>query len=141
MSETESRWKKRFTNFQSALVTLDEAVSLANTRQLSKLEQQGLIQAFEYTHELAWKVMKDFLDEQGIIGVIGSRGATREAFKQGLVKDGQVWMLMIEDRNLTSHTYNQITAETIVEAILKDYHTAFTGLKLTFETLLEKGEQ
>jgi nucleotidyltransferase substrate binding protein (TIGR01987 family) len=79
------RWLRRFANYTRALQSLSDAVSLAGERPLSKLEQQGLIQAFEFTHELAWNVLKDYLEQQGIFGLIGSRDASRSAFQNGLI--------------------------------------------------------
>ena len=119
------RWKQRFENFQRALKQLSLAMDLKAQRPLSDLEQQGLIQGFEFTHELAWNVLKDYLEMEGIQGLIGSRSTAREAFKRGLVVDGAVWMDMIEKRNLSSHTYNQAVALTIVEAIAERYCPAF----------------
>lgn len=75
------RWKQRFSNYLKALQTLDEAYELTQTRALSRLEQQGLIQSFEFTHELAWNVLKDYLTDQGIAGLIGARDATRSRSK------------------------------------------------------------
>lgn len=92
------RWKQCFNNYLSALPTLTEAVALAQQRPLSKLEQQGLIQGFEFTHELAWNVLKDYLDAQGFVGLIGSKNATRQAFKDALIQDGDAWMDMIKAR-------------------------------------------
>ena len=100
------RCKQRFNNYLKAFQTLIEAAELAHSRELSKLEQQGLIQSFEFTHELAWNVLKDYLEDKGITGLIGSKDATREAFKNGLIEQGENWMKMIEARNKTSHTRN-----------------------------------
>lgn len=122
------RWKQRFNNYKKALLTLNEAIQLAQTRPLSKLEQQGLIQSFEYTHELAWKVFKDFLEYKGISGLIGSKDATRSAFKNGIIERGDAWMQMIADRNLTSHTYDQNTAQAIADNIVEKYHPAFNEM-------------
>jgi nucleotidyltransferase substrate binding protein (TIGR01987 family) len=119
------RWKQRFDNYQKALQSLERAAALAAQRELSELEQQGLIQGFEYTHELAWNVLKDYLEEQGITGIIGSKNATRSAFKNGLIADGEVWMEMITARNLSSHTYNVETAAEIAEMILTRFYPAF----------------
>jgi nucleotidyltransferase substrate binding protein (TIGR01987 family) len=116
------RWKQRFNNFILAYREFDEAVELANRKELSKLENQGLIQSFEYTHELAWNVLKDFLEEQGFTNLIGSKDATREAFKQGLVDDGEIWMDMIKSRNLTSHTYDKELANEIILKIVENYY-------------------
>ncbi len=129
------RWKQRFDNFGKALQTLADAVALADQRALSNLEQQGLIQGFEFTHELAWNVLKDYLEEQGFVDIIGSKNATREAFKNALISEGQVWMDMIKARNLTSHTYNPEVAEGIAHDILTRFYPAFAAMASTFETL------
>lgn len=126
------RWKQRFDNFQRALRQLTLAMELKAQRPLSELEQQGLIQGFEFTHELAWNVLKDYLEMEGIQGLVGSRSAVREAFKRGLVRDGDVWMDMIEKRNLSSHTYNQNVANTLAEAIAERYYPAFCELQQRF---------
>jgi nucleotidyltransferase substrate binding protein (TIGR01987 family) len=129
------RWKQRFNNYLRALQTLTEAVELAQTRDLSNLEEQGMIQGFEFTHELAWNVLKDYLEEKGIVGIIGSKDATRLAFKNGLIDDGEAWMDMIKARNLSSHTYNLETAEEIVGKILERFYPAFEQLSRKFSTL------
>jgi nucleotidyltransferase substrate binding protein (TIGR01987 family) len=126
------RWKQRFENFQRAFKQLSLAMDLKAKRPLSDLEQQGLIQGFEFTHELAWNVLKDYLEMEGIQGLIGSRSTAREAFKRGLVIDGEVWMDMIEKRNLSSHTYNPTVALTIVEAIAERYYPVFCELQQRF---------
>ena len=126
------RWKQRFDNFQRALHQLTLAMALQAQRPLSELEQQGLIQGFEFTHELAWNVLKDYLEMEGIQGLIGSRSTVREAFKRGLVRDGEVWMDMIEKRNLSSHTYNQTVANTLAVAITERYYPAFCELQQRF---------
>lgn len=127
------RWKQRFDNYKRALHQLTLAVQLMNQRPLSDLELQGLIQGFEFTHELAWNVLKDYLELEGIQGLIGSRSTVREAFKRGLVSDGEAWMDMIEKRNLSSHTYNKDVAETLVSAIYENYYPAFMALQKHFE--------
>ena len=126
------RWKQRFSNFRKALQTLAEAAQLAETRALSKLEQQGLIQGFEFTHELAWNVLKDYLEEQGFVGIIGSKNSARQAFQNNLIADGEAWMDMIKARNLTSHTYNTELAEGIANDILLRFYPAFVALANTF---------
>ena len=125
MTAPDIRWKQRFSNYRLALSRLAEGVSIARQRPLSDLEKQGLIQAFEFTHELAWNVMKDFFAYQGNVSIMGSRDATREAFAEGLVEDGEGWMEMIKSRNQTSHTYNRKIADEIVERILVSYFPLF----------------
>lgn len=128
MIDPDIRWKQRFSNYRLALSRLAEGVSLARQRPLSDLEKQGLIQAFEFTHELAWNVMKDFFAYQGNVSIMGSRDAVREAFAKGLVEEGEGWMEMIKSRNQTSHTYNQKVADEIVERILESYFPLFESL-------------
>lgn len=99
------------------------------------MEEQGLIQAFEYTHELAWNVLRDYLREQGDSMIHGSRDATREAFKLGIVEDGESWMDMIRDRNRTSHTYNQEVTKSIVANITARFFPLFGALKETMQGL------
>jgi len=121
MSE-DIRWKQRFQNYKKALVTVKNAVALSQQRELSDLEKKGVIQGFEFTFELAWNVMKDYLEEQGIIGIIGSKNAIRHAFNKGIIDDGEVWMKMLKDRNLASHLYEEDTAECIFTAIKNIYY-------------------
>lgn len=123
------RWKQRFDNYTRALHQLTFAVQLLEQRPLSDLEKQGLIQGFEFTHELAWNVLKDYLEYEGIQGLIGSRSAVREAFKRGLIMDGEAWMDMLEKRNLSSHTYNLEVATQLVSAICATYHPLFLALQ------------
>lgn len=123
------RWKQRFDNFQRALHQLTLAIELKAQRPLSDLEQQGLIQGFEFTHELAWNVLKDYLEMEGIQGLVGSRSTVREAFKRGLVADGDAWMDMIEKRNLSSHTYNLHVANMLAILIAERYYPAFCELQ------------
>ncbi|CAI8832436.1 nucleotidyltransferase substrate binding protein [Methylocaldum szegediense] len=130
------RWKQRFDNYQRALRKLTAAVGLQQQRPLSELEQQGLIQTFEFTHELAWNVLKDYLEMEGIQSLVGSRSTVREAFKCGLIDDGEVWMDMIDKRNLTSHTYNEAVALAMVDAVVQRYHLAFIDLERRFARLL-----
>ncbi len=128
-SKNDIRWEQRFSNFNKALKKLSEAIDYVkkNPKEelLDEILKEGIIQRFEYTHELAWNVMKDFLLEIGDVTLYGSKDATREAFKAELIKDGDVWMEMIKSRNKTSHTYNEETAQEIYLKILNEYHAAF----------------
>jgi len=135
MKNQDVRWIQRFDNYAKALKQLKSAVGLASERELSDLEKQGLIQAFEYTHELAWKTLKDFLSDKANKEFYGSKDVTREAFKYGIIRAGEIWMDMIINRNKTSHTYNQATADKIVMAILKGYYQEFDQLNNQLEEL------
>ena len=135
------RWKQRFDNYGKAFQTLVEAVELASTRKLSNLEEQGIIQSFEFTHELAWNVLKDYLEHKGFTNIVGSRDATRLAFKNNLIEDGDVWMKMIETRNRTSHTYNMGLAKEMLKDILQQFFPAFEKMLKSFVKLHEKGDE
>ena len=138
MDTTEDiRWKQRFSNYKKALSQLTKAVSLANSRTLSDLEQQGLIQSFEYTHELSWNLLRDYLRDQGIQNIHGSKDSVREAFTAGLITNGEVWMDMIRDRNRSSHTYNLETAVSIAKHILQRYQPQFLQLELFFQDIVD----
>jgi nucleotidyltransferase substrate binding protein (TIGR01987 family) len=132
------RWKQRFNNYIKAFQTLVEAVELSEQRPLSKLEQQGLIQSFEFTHELAWNVLKDYLEDKGFSNLLGSKDATRTAFKSGLIEEGDDWMDMINSRNQTSHTYNPELAEEVADDILERFYPAFEQLAKKFTAISEQ---
>lgn len=119
------RWQQRFKNFDKALTQLNKFLK---QDELNDLEAQGLIQSFEYTHELAWKTQMDFLKSRGVTQLFGSKDTARQAFKLGIIDDGEVWLDMIESRNLTSHTYNEITAQQIIKRIKEAYQFEFDNL-------------
>lgn len=129
------RWMQRFENYKKAFAQLKEAMELMDVRELSKLEKQGTIQAFEYTHELAWKMLKDFLEYKGNADIYGSKDAVRNSFKLGIIQDGDSWMQMIKSRNLTSHTYDENTADEIVFLIKDMYFEEFEKLIVKMEIL------
>ncbi|MFV5695805.1 MULTISPECIES: nucleotidyltransferase substrate binding protein [Flavobacterium] len=133
MENQDVRWKQRFQNFGKALSQLTKFIEKG---ELNELEEQGLIQSFEYTHELAWNVMKDFLIFEGIQNIVGSRSATREAFNKGLFEEGQIWMDMIESRNESVHTYNEETVDKIAHKIKEVYFLAFINFNERMKTFL-----
>ena len=140
MKSQEVRWIQRANSFGRAFNRLEAAVKLTEQRELSDLEAQGLIQGFEYTHELAWKTLKNFLEAQGIVNVYGSRDTTRVAFRNGLIENGEVWMDMVDKRNLTSHTYDEETAAQVVSTICRTYFAEFERLLVRLEQLKEEGD-
>ena len=142
-TEREIGWEQSFSNYRKALVKLNVAISVLakimyeneDTKSIIKILKDGLIHRFEYTHELACKVMKDYAEYQGNTTISGSRDATREAFKMGLVQDAGDWMDMLASRNLTSHTYNADTTEEIYDKITGTYSKLFNGFENKMETL------
>ena len=132
------RWKQRFSNFSRALADMSADVALRDTRVLSRLEEKGLIHSFEMIHELAWNVLKDFLEsEAGTTGLLGSKDSTREAFKRGLITDGETWMDMIRCRNLSSHVYDEAVASQIVDDICTRFHGRFIALRDTLSSRID----
>ena len=129
------RWKQRFMNFENALKQLVEGVDkFANTEE--NIIKAGIIQRFEFTHELAWKVLKDYLEYEGLNQIIGSRTATREAFNKNILENGEVWMEMIESRNNTVHTYQASILEEEYEKIIKHYLPALLSFERKMKTYL-----
>nr|WP_299415878.1 nucleotidyltransferase substrate binding protein [uncultured Emticicia sp.] len=130
MENQNIRWVQRFSNYKKAFSQLKKFIDKGK---LNELEQQGLIQAFEYTYELAWNTIKDFYENQGEINIQGSRDAFRLAFNRGLIENGDIWLDMVKSRTKTSHTYNEETANEIANAITNSYFNLFLTLKDTLE--------
>ena len=129
MENQDVRWIHRFSNYSKALAQLEKAVVLSKTRELSELEKQGVIKAFEFTHELAWKTLKDFLEQKGNKDIFGSKDATRRAFSFDLLEEGDIWMEMIKHRNETVHTYSEEIMDEIYNAVVGVYFDAFVKMK------------
>ncbi len=138
MVELDIRWQQRLSNYSRALAQLTRAVELTRQRPLSELEQQGLIQAFEFVFELAWNVLKDYFLYQGDPSINGSRDAIRSAFKRGLIEEGEGWMEMIKSRNQTAHTYNEAVAREITGLVCERYHVLFLQLERSMQALVGK---
>ena len=125
MEEKDIRWIQRFSNYRRALAKFNQAVEIVSDQMdwgeaVDDLLEEGLIQRFEYTHELAWKVMKDYAEYQGHTNIQGSRDAFRKALEMGIIDDER-WMESIKDRNLTSHNYDDETAQNVLTAIIEVY--------------------
>lgn len=140
MEEKDIRWVQRFSNYRKALLQLGKAVAIVSAQKsrgdADKLMEEGLIQRYEYTHELAWKVMKDYAEYQGLTDIIGSRDAIRQTLQSGLISDER-WMDSIRDRNLTSHNYDDDTAVAIVTNIINVYYPLFVDYEKVMLKRLE----
>lgn len=134
MTTYDIRWIQRFNNYSKALAQLTRFIEKG---ELNEFEQQGLIQAFEYTFELAWNTIKDYFESQGEVSILGSRDAFRLAFKRGLIINGETWMNMITSRTLTSHTYNEDTADKIAGDVSTLYYSEFVALHDRLKILKE----
>ncbi|CCQ98331.1 conserved hypothetical protein [[Clostridium] ultunense Esp] len=125
------RWKQRYQNFEKAFKNLEEALTKGD---LSPLEKAGVIQIYEFTFELAWKTIKDYLEEKGV-QVKFPRDVIKEAFKYEMIEDGELWLDMLQKRNLMAHTYDEKTAELAFNLITGHY---FNAMK---QVLLKLGEE
>ena len=126
------RWKQRFEHFDRAFALLQDALK-DGPAELALLEKEGVIQRFEYSFELAWKTVKDFLEAGGlVIAPVTPRQVLKEAFAAKVIVDGQVWIDMLDHRNLLSHTYDSPTFEQAVDAISKGYLPAMRELQTFF---------
>ena len=136
MHEQDIRWQQRYQNFANALAELRAAVKTDRSVGLNRLEAMGLIQAFEFTYELGWKLMKDYLQHQGFADLVGSRDTIREAVTQGILTEaeGITWLEMLQDRNRTSHIYNEDTMREIGNAISEHYFPALEQLGAYMES-------
>lgn len=133
MVEKDIRWIQRFNNYRKALEKFNQAVDIISNKmewgeEIDDLLKEGLIQRFEYTHELAWKVMKDYAQYQGYTNIQGSRDAFRKAFEMGIIEN-EAWMESINDRNLTSHNYDDETVAEILKAIIDTYALLFNDFE------------
>lgn len=133
--ESDIRWQQRFINFNKVFCMLERFIQV---KELNEMEEQGLIKAFEYTYELSWKTLQDLLKDKGYTDVVGPKPVIEQSFQDGYIVDGKGWMRMHVSRNLTSHTYDEETAEEIVKSIRSEY---FNLLKNLQTRLQEEGNK
>jgi len=120
MADKDIRWKQRFQNFEKAFLFFREAVE---KKEYSPMEVGGLVRAFEFTFELGWKTIKDYLYDQGI-DTNFPREALKEGFSTHIIEDGHAWIEMLGKRNELSHTYNEEVARRAVDIIKRRYYPA-----------------
>ena len=123
-NKKEIRWKQRFTNFEKAFKVLERTVQI---RQPNEAGKGGLIQFYEVCFELSRKTMKDYLESEGYI-VKSPKQTIKQAFQIDLIQNGELWLTALEDRNLTSHTYDETTINMIVKNITDKYFPILKGL-------------
>ena len=128
--EKDIRWIQRFNNFNKALASLQRVVnSYYENDALEEVEKVGMIKYFEMAYELAWNTMKDYYEDQGETGIQGSKDAIKLSHTRGLITDGQAWFEMVDSRRLSVHTYNEATANEVVEDIVETYMDLFIQLQ------------
>lgn len=129
------RWQQRFQNFQKSLQLLQGALEISAP---DIYQKAGLIQFFETTFELSWKLMKDYLEAEGFMDVKSPRAVIKKAFETELIENGHSWMELLQDRNLTAHTYDEKKAEQVEKLIREKYHPCLQQLFKHFDRLLDE---
>jgi nucleotidyltransferase substrate binding protein (TIGR01987 family) len=134
------RWMYRFDNYKRAFNLLREAIETLEQRDLSQLEKEGIIQRFEYTWELAWKVLRDYLEHEGVVlDKITPASVIKAAFEAKIINKGEIWMKALDARNKMSHQYNFKKFEEIIQDIQAHYLSLFDELHITMmENSLER---
>lgn len=113
---------QKIENYHHALAQLAEAVQIYTADPGDALYRDGLIQRFEFTVELAWKSLKEYLEDQGaVLGIASPRGVLKEAYAAGVITDAETWNRIIEARNITSHVYDEKTAQTVADQIAREF--------------------
>ena len=128
MSEQDIRWKQRFEQFNNAFALLTQGIAI---QQPSVVERAGFIQFFEMAFELSWKLLKDYQQAEGF-EINSPRAAIKQAFQSGLLEEGHLWIQALEDRNLTTHTYNEVTAQLVEQKIRLQYFPLLQTLQKVF---------
>jgi len=138
MAKKDIRWMQRFSNYKKAIEKLRDAISKNDEEEISDLEKEGLIQRFEYTFELAWKTLQDILYHKGYQDIKGPNPVLKQALLDGYIKGESKWRKMKNARELTSHTYNEKTANEIVSKIIEEFYDLLFELKVRLDKELSK---
>lgn len=130
MDSQDIRWRQRLAQFEKSFALLESAIAI---QRLTVIERAGLIQFFEMAFEQGWKLLKDYQESVGF-EIVSPRQAIKQAFQSELVADGHAWIGALEDRNLTTHTYNEQTALAVENKIRSSYYPLLKALQETFKT-------
>jgi nucleotidyltransferase substrate binding protein (TIGR01987 family) len=141
MADADIRWKQRFANYKTAHDRLKDAAAFfeknADGGVAANVAMEALIKCFEFTFELAWQTMKDFISYNGYVKTIyGSRDAIRAAQQLDLINNGQTWIDMVDDRNRAAHTYDNANAKTLTDKIIERYRGEFVAFEEKMDTLI-----
>jgi len=130
MNNKEIRWKQRFVNFKKAFLRLKSAINRVD--ELDDLAKEGMVQRFEYTYELAWKTIKDFIESKGEAEKY-QKDVLKKAFQLDIIDNGEIWLEMLSKRNLMAHTYNETTFKEVVTDIITKFYPEIEKLILFFD--------
>ena len=129
MNSEDVRWKQRFQNFEKAIGYLEQALQIPSP---DIVQKAGIIQFFEMSFELAWNMVKDYLEDQGFVDIKSPRGALKKAFEMNILENGHDWMDLLQDRNLTAHTYDEQKATEMEQLIKNKYFPILKALQISF---------
>lgn len=135
MKKQVPRWIERLATFQKAMVKLSDVVSLYQQHPLNEYERDSLIKRFEFTYEMAWKLMMSYEKENGVTSILGSKDVVRHAYNMTLIENGEAWMDMIDTRNQTSHLYDEQMAADVTDEIIHNYYPLLVGLQTKMKLL------
>lgn len=135
MANEDIRWIQRFRNFTKSMNYLEEALQIAHP---DIVQKAGIIQFFEMSFELAWNMVKDYLEEQGFVDVKSPRSALKKAFEMNILENGHDWMDLLQDRNLTAHTYNEEKATEMEQLIQNKYFPLLKALHNSFKQKIDE---
>jgi nucleotidyltransferase substrate binding protein (TIGR01987 family) len=135
MEEKQPKWIERLEVFRNAIARLNEVIEISKQRSLNQFERDSLIKRFEFSYEMAWKLMMSYEKDNGVIGILGSKDVVRQAFSMSLIDNGEAWLEMIDDRNKTSHLYDEEMAIDVIDAITHTYFPLFQELLLKMEQI------
>ena len=131
MEERKPKWHERLAAYKNAIGRLTEVVNLHKQRMLNQFERDSLIKRFEFTYEMAWKLMMSYEKENGITEILGSKDVIRQAFKLSIISNGEAWLEMVDTRNKTSHLYDEEMATDVIDEIIYTYYPLFIELQDT----------
>ena len=125
---------QKIENYKRAFAQLEDAVKSYLAAPQDTLYRDGLIQRFEFTVELAWRSLREYLEDQGVVlTVVSPRAVLKEAYAAGVIDDADMWNAIISARNITSHVYDEATATEIARQICEDFTPALHSLLLRYQ--------
>ena len=140
MENKRPKWYERLNTFKKAIARMAEVVELSRQRPLNQFECDSLIKRFEFSYEMAWKLMMSYEKENGVTELVGSKDVVRRAFSMSLIDNGEVWMEMIDDRNKTTHLYDEEMATDVIDEIIHTYYPVLLELQKKMEDIAKQDE-
>ena len=138
MEARQPKWLERLSIFKNAIARMAEVIELSKQRTLNQFERDSLIKRFEFTYEMAWKLMMSYEKENGATELVGSRDVVRTAYRMSLIDNGEAWLGMIDDRNKTSHLYDEEMAADVIDEIIDTYYPLFMELQDKMDQIAQR---